>query len=181
MAKKTTVATKDHFLPDGYVLPTKADQFMKLKLGENRIRIMTPALAGWELFIEDGLTKKPIRRPEDEELDREFVEKNKATEEDEVHHFWAMIVWNYELERFQCLSLTQTTIKKAIIAFLTDPDYGDSRGFDIKITREGEGKTSTKYTTMPSPPKTVKGEISDAFSQLEFDLRALFKGEYPFK
>jgi hypothetical protein len=160
----------DNFLPDNYEVPASKDNYMKFIVGETRSRILCSPIIGYEFFTE----AKPIRS-------KEFPKETPGIKQGgRVKHFWAMVVWNYNLGCLQILEITQKTIMEAIIAFTKSPDYGSPLGFDITVTRTGEGLDTT-YTVLPSIPKPVDDAIATAFTDSNIQLEKLYKGENPFE
>ena len=158
------------FLPMDYVEPAAAaNGYMKLLDGDNKFRIMSQPLLGWE----DWLNKKPIRFEMDKKPDAP-VDETKP-----IKLFWAMIVYNYAEKKIQILQITQARLRKALAALCKDEDWGSPYGFDIKITKEGKGM-ETIYTLNPIPHKAVSAEIIKAFDDKPIYLPALMKSLDPF-
>ena len=86
-----------NFLPDDYKSPKSSNHYMKLQDGENKIRILTQPILGWE----DWHDKKPVRYKMNEKPAKSYDPK-KA-----IRHFWSFIVCNYNEEQIQILHLTQ--------------------------------------------------------------------------
>lgn len=160
------------FLPDGYEVPVSSGNYMKFEKGDNLFRVLSSAVVGYEYWNHQNkpvrVTKKPESMPADIRLDEEGEVK--------IKHFWAFIVWNYKAGKIQVLELTQATIQSAIENLVRDTDWGDPKGYDIKVTRTGE-KLETEYTVSPKPHMPVKPEIASALASTPFDLKNLFKGE----
>lgn len=157
------------FLPENYESPKSSNFYMKIQEGENRIRILTRPVMGWEDWIE----KKPIR----------FTMENKPLKsydpKKSVRHFWAFVVYNYIDLRIQILHITQATIRKSLEALCKDQDWGDPYAYDLKIIRSGEG-VDTEYTVNPVPHKPLDQAIIDMFYDQPCNLEALFTNEDPF-
>lgn len=171
------------FLPDEYKVPSKADGYFKLQQGDNRFRIMTPAIIGWEWWVrEDGTIKtktdrpqpgdKPVRVRADGTVPVEAAET--------VKHFWAFVVYNYEAKQFQILEVTQKGIQRTIRGLQRDTDWGEPTAYDIMITKTGE-KMETEYEVKPKPAKPLEAEITEAFKKVSINLEALYDGADPFK
>src|SRR5215510_11210672 len=94
------------FLPQDYQAPKTSNFYMKLQEGENKFRILTQPILGWE----DWLDKKPVRYTFDNKPTKSFDPKKP------VKHFWSMVVWNYNEEQIQILHITQATIRSSIEA-----------------------------------------------------------------
>lgn len=161
---------KIEFLPSDYVAPKTAGNFMKLKEGENKIRILSQPILGWEDWTPD---KKPVRFKFNEKPNRPLDPKKP------IRHFWAFIVWNYSEQRIQILQVTQATIRNSIEALYKDNDWGAPFFYDIKIIKTGEG-TDTEYVVNPLPHKPVSDEIQNEFIAHPCYLEALYSNGDPF-
>lgn len=123
------------FLPQNYTAPTKQSNYFKLQDGENKIRIMSPAVVGYQ----DWDNKKPINTP-----DRQpSIDMSKPPK-----HFWAFIVWNYATNSFQCRQVTQGSIREQIENYINDEDFGSPLNYDLKVKRTGKD-LETKYSVTP--------------------------------
>ncbi len=89
-----------NFLPKNYQAPNASNKYMKLEKGENKIRILSQPILGWEDWT---LEQKPVRF----RFDKKPAKSINA--EKPVKHFWAFIVWNYIDEKIQILQITQAT------------------------------------------------------------------------
>lgn len=157
------------FLPPNYQAPASAGNYMKIQDGENKIRILSKPILGWE----DWVDEKPVRF---------HFESKPAKSHDPkkpIRHFWAFIVWNYNEERIQILQISQATIRSKIEALCVDSDWGDPYFYDLKIFKKGE-KTDTEYQVNQLPHKTVTANIIKAFNEKRCYLEALFDGADPF-
>ena len=65
------------------------------------------------------------------------------------------------------------------MALIADEDWGDPSGYDLKISRKGEG-LKTEYALKPVSKKSASKESSDAFERISCDLTKMFDGEDPF-
>ena len=155
------------YLPEGYEVPKNDGDYMKFKAGDNKFRILSPVVMGWEYWTE---AKKPVRSkeifkfvPADADLKRGWPAK----------HFWAFVVWNFETKKIEILEITQVTIQTALQSLIQNEDWGDPREYSITVNRTGE-KMETKYAVLPSPAKPVPAEILQAFQEKPVNLEALF-------
>lgn len=168
---------EDTFLPEDYTPPVSGGGYMKLKDGDNLIRILSKAIIGYEYWNKDN---KPIRNrigwsagvPDDIRIDKDGNQTK-------IKHFWAFVVWNYETKNVEILEITQATIQQAINNLVKDEDWGDPKQYDIKITRTGEGFDTT-YSVSPKPAKPLSSEIGQAYENKKINLEALYSGENPF-
>lgn len=159
-----------NFLPKNYQAPKSSTMYMKLQDGENKIRILTAPILGWEDWT---LDKKPVRyRFDDKPL--KSIDPKKP-----VKHFWGMVVWNYMEEQIQVLQLTQATIRNSIEALCNDKDWGAPYFYDIKIIKKGEG-VDTEYMVNPLPHKALNPLIKQRFMERRCYLDALFDNADPF-
>lgn len=162
------------FLPKGYKVPKSMSggSYMKLQDGANKFRVLSPAITGYEFWTTDN---KPVRV-------REYPKSMPANirPDTKIKHFWAFTVWNYNEEAVQILELTQATIQNAINDLYVIAEWGDPMGYDIVITRKGEG-LDTEYSVSPIPHKPVRGDITQAYEKMTITLDALFDGGNPFE
>lgn len=157
------------FLPENYESPKSSNYYFKLQDGENRIRILTAPIIGWE----DWQEKKPIRFSYDNKPAKSIDPKKP------VKHFWAFVVYNYADQKIQIMQITQATIRKAIESLCKDSDWGDPYAYDIKILKSGEG-VDTEYSVNPVPHKPTDPSIIEMFNENRCNLNALFTSEDPF-
>lgn len=163
------------FLPTDYEVPASQGNYMKLKIGENRFRVLSSAIVGYEYWNKEN---KPVRArtlweetPADARLDKDertgaMVFKPK--------HFWAFLVFNYENKKPQILELTQKSIMGAIQAYVRNPKWGDPKGYDLSITGEGEG-LNREYSTIAEPHSECPIQ-----NVPHVDLNELYEGGDPF-
>lgn len=162
------------FLPDKYEIPSASTGYMKFKQGENKFRILSNAIVGWESWVvdEEG-NRKPLRWRMGEKVPAEKIGDNPK-------HFWAFVVWNYNEEKVQILEITQKGIMRAIKALTADEDWGDPRNYDIVVIRTGEGM-ETEYQVKPKPKSKLDEGILRFYKDLTINLEALFEGKDPFE
>jgi hypothetical protein len=165
----------NNFLPKDYEVPAGKSNYMRFEIGENKFRILSSPILGYEGWNtdKDG-SRKPIRHRVDEEFPIDEVD-----DPEQVKHFWAMPVWNYGAKMVQILEITQKGIQRTLRALAKDPEWGSPLGYDISIVRTGEG-LNTEYETIPSPPKLVDKKIKEAYELRKINLEALYDGEDPF-
>jgi len=150
---------------------SKNDKYMNFEEGENKFRILSDGISGWE----DWKDKKPVRY-----RISEYPKCPKPFDSTKpVKAFLTVIVWNHAAEKIQILQIKQATVVKAIQALVEDEDWGQPFFYDIKVTKTGEGM-QTKYAVNPSPHKPASKEMIDAFKATPISLEALFDGLDPF-
>jgi hypothetical protein len=142
---------------------------MKLQDGENKIRILSAPLLGWE----DWLDKKPMRY----KMDNKPLKSHDPLKP--IKHFWAFIVWNYAEEKIQILQITQASVRSRIEDLCKDEDWGQPFFFDIKILKKGQD-LKTEYTVNPMPHKPLAPHIKQEFIDKPIYLDALFSNADPF-
>lgn len=157
------------FLPTGYEQPKSGGNYMKLQKGENKFRILSKPIIGWE----DWDDKKPLRFKMNEKPLKSIDPSRK------IKHFWAFFVWNYSTEKVEVLQITQAGIQSAIAGFSKDADWGNPFGYDIKVIRTGEGM-ETEYQVNPVPHKPISAKVKEEFESNPLNLDALFTGGDPF-
>ncbi len=157
------------FLPKNYEAPKTAGNYYKFAKGENRFRILSPAVVGFEYWTKDN---KPVRATEAwEEVPTDAKRADNGAFQ---KHFWAFVVYNYELSRPQILEITQRTIQDALESYVENKKWGDPTGYDIVVKATGDG-LEREYTTIAEPHSPApEVDISN------INLDALFFSEDPF-
>jgi len=157
------------FLPESYKAPSTNNNYVKLQDGENKIRILSKPILGWE----DWDNKKPVRYRFDHKPANSIDPKRP------VRHFWSMIVWNYNEEQIQILHITQASIRNKIQSLANDADWSEPFFYDVKIIKSGEAM-DTEYTLNPLPHRDLHPAIKEAFESKRCNLEALFDNSDPF-
>lgn len=166
------------FLPDHYD-PPQSSGYMKLATGKNRFRVLSPAIVGNVFWKTNGANLMPVRRRIGEKIEASELETNDRGEREAVKHFWAFVVWNYATNAVQILEVTQATVRSAIFALSDSEEWGDPAGYDLVVTRSGEG-LNTEYQVQPTPARPVDPGIVRAYQVMGINLDALFVGGDPF-
>ena len=170
---------KNDFLPSEYKIPGGDSNYLKLSSeGEYRFRIMSSPVLGYEYWTQEGDKRTPHRIRMDESVETSVCDPK------DLKHFWAMIIWNYEIEKAQILHITQKSIQKPLRALAKDEDWGSpvgEDGYDIVITRTGLTLNDTEYSVTPKPQKKLKEGIEQFVKDLKINLEALFTNDDPFK
>jgi len=162
------------FLPVDYETPKASNEsYFKLNKGENKVRILSSAVVGWEDWTTDA-PPKPVRFRMNQKPDRP-MDPNRR-----IKHFWACVIWDYSSQKISIWQITQASIQSAIAALVKDEDWGDPKGYDLKITRKGDGM-ETEYFVSPIPHKPAAPEILEQYQSNPINLEGLFDGEDPFK
>jgi hypothetical protein len=163
------------FLPNDYEVPSSGSNYMKFEQGENKFRILSSPILGWEYWLDEGNSRKPIRTP----IDKPFTTLQ-IEDPDKIKHFWAMVVYNYNEKKIQILEITQKGIQKTLRALAKDEDWGSPvMTYDIVVTKTGE-KMETKYEVLPKPAKKIDPGIVQLYEDMHINLKALFEGKDPF-
>lgn len=165
---------EETFLGSDYKLP-ETSNYMRFKEGDNKFRVLSSAIIGWEYWTEDN---KPVRRRENWNT----VPDDIKTEKDgsvRINHFWAFVVWNYEVQKVQILELTQKGIMKYMQSLTKNPKWGDPKGYDIIVNRTGSG-LDTEYTCTADPHSELDEKITKQYEEMNIRLEAIYDGGDPF-
>lgn len=157
------------FLPENYEPQKNIHNYMRFQNDENKIRILTKPIIGWEEWIE----RQP-KRYTDKEKPTAWLDPKKPGKK-----FWAFEVWNYQEQEIQILHVRQKTIQDQIEKIVKDKDWGDPFYYDIKIFKEGKD-LHTKYVITTGQKEATKEFIKEAFENKPCRLEALFTGDDPF-
>jgi len=162
-----------NFLPEDYKQPQGGGAYTKLSQGENRIRIISNSIIGWEAWTHEN---KPIRvRP-----DQKILLDSRSDLKDKPRHFWAFLIWNYKNQQIEIFEITQKTIQDGILALYHSSDWGDPKGYDITITKQGEGMDTT-YNTQGAPKSQFEPEkVKKTFHDKPCNIEELYNGNDPF-
>jgi hypothetical protein len=158
------------FLPENYEAPKTNSNYMKFEKGENRFRILSRPIIGWEDWTDD---KKPVRFLPNQKPDKP-INANRP-----IKFFWAMVVFNWFKNDIQILQITQRSIQDSIEKLAKDSDWGNPFFYDIKVSRSGDGM-ETEYTVNPAPKKDLPIEVYALFKAKPIYLPALYQGADPF-
>lgn len=175
------VSIMTDFLPKDYNenkgLNDSGSNYFKFVTGENRFRIMSSPVVGWEWWedTEDG-KRTPKRVKITEKIDVSTV-----ADPESIKRFWAMVVYNYDLKKFQILEVTQKGIQKTLEALVKDKDWGTPvQTYDIVVTKTGD-KLETKYEVLPKPKTEMDKGVTQYYKDTKINLDALYDGADPFK
>lgn len=163
-----------NFLPDSYKIPKTPSNYFKFEQGDNKFRVLSSAIVGYEYFTADN-KPVPVRQKEPFTAYPEDIKFG-----EQIKPFWAFVVWNYQLKMVQILELTQKGIMAFIKKQVDNPKWGDPKQYDIIVNRIGEG-LNTSYVITTDPHSPVSEEIAAAFMGKIINLEALYQGDNPFK
>jgi hypothetical protein len=166
-------------LPKGYEVPETGGNYLKFKNGENRIRIMSDYIVGYEWWVENEKGRKPMRcRMEDPMTPDDLADTKQPPK-----HFWACVVYDYADSKIKIMEITQKGLMRTLTGLEQDEDWGDpkgTKGYDIVIIKTGE-KMETKYELRAKPKKELDPGIVQMFSDTIVNLNALYEGKDPFE
>jgi len=151
-------------LPQNYEVSTKDSNYFKPQDGDNKVRILSDLQVGFQYWTADN---KPVRlRTEPQTIPADMRLDSKVKE------MWLAIVWDYTTEKVAIWEITQATIMRSIYEYEKDEEYGDSKGYDLKISRSGK-ELETKYDVRAGIPKEVDEKIADAAEKGELTSKSL--------
>lgn len=167
-------------LPEGYKMPVTEGSYMKFEDGENKFRVLGDIIVGTEYWTKDLEGKD---RPKRVKIGTGFPLGEVNTNQYgglNLHHFWAMPVWDYSTSQIKVLSITQKTVQKGLEGYIRDEDFGDTEGYDIVVERKKVGD-KTEYLVKAKPPKPVAPEILEAFKKLPINMENYYSSkEFPY-
>ena len=166
------------FLPDNYQPPAASGgNYLKFAQGKTTFRIIGDsssgtAIVGWLGWSEENGKRKPHRST---------AKPPAGTFAENPKHFWAFLAWNPEAERVQICEIVQRGIQDALRELINDPDWGDLKGYDVTIQRDGDG-LDTSYTVIPKPKSALSGTSVEVIKESipKINLSALYTGDDPF-
>ena len=131
-----------------YDIPSGTGNFLKLEDGANKLRLCTKALEVAYHEDKGGSKYSTTTCPGD------GCELCKAG--NPKKYKFAFLVINRK-DNKPYVYEAPITVFRQIVAYETNPEYGDIRKYDITINKEGIARNTT-YTIMPSPKKS---ELTD--------------------
>ena len=162
-------------LPKDIKIPKSQSQFMKFQEGQNKFRVLSDVVFGWEGWKNN----KPFRHEGEVcKIKPEQVDLNQNGRPN-INYFWALVVYNYKEKKVQVLEITQKTIMNVLYEYEQKEEYGDLKGYDVEITKKKEAGDKTTYTTIAMPPKVLLKEIKEEYEKTDVNLSKIFEGEYP--
>ena len=99
--------------------------------------------------------------------------------DEQIKFFWALVVYNRDVDAIQCWEITQVTIRRQLTNLLENKKWGILNRYDITVSREGEGyDTEYTLTALPDPEGGLRTcPIAEkALEDSTIDLRQLFVG-----
>ncbi len=146
---------------------------------KTKIRVLSDFIAGKSSWIMNGEKRKPFRLEPSASAPVSVMDQvaiNKFTGKPESwKQFIAAVVWNYTTEQVEILETDKKPIIEQISNLENDDDWGDSKSYDLGITKTGMG-TETEWHITPSNKASFKCPVE----WKQVNLNALLSGENPF-
>jgi hypothetical protein len=169
------------FLPKDYQAPEVQSNYMTLEEGVNSFRVLSPAIVGYEWWVEQGADgRRPVRVRTFEEIPDEVREATDTRQR--ARHFWAFTVYNYQTQSIQVLEVKQQTIMRALDSLVKSSKWGSPLGYDLTIekVKTGSRDRDVEYHVIPEPPAPIDEGIAELSRQVPVRLEALYDGGDPF-
>jgi hypothetical protein len=168
------------FIPEDYKEQSAEGNYLKLVQGKQTIRIVGSVQDGSSIVGMVGWTEEDGSRAPHRWADGEAAPALPFT--DKPKRFIATVVYNHATGTCQIWDITQRGIRDALIGFYRDPDWGDLRGYDVDVIRDGEGLDTT-YSVIPKPKSKLSDEARAYVLETLplINVAALFTGEDPFE
>lgn len=148
-----------------------------LKSGSKvKFRILSDFITGKSVWGEVDGKRTPTRRRAGEAIPVGAIGTNRFTGKPEtIKQFLAAVVYNYTTSQVEIFETDKSTIIEQIVQIENDEDWGDTKNFDLAITKTGEDM-ETKYTVLPSN----KDKFILPIEWKHVNLEALFTNDDPF-
>ncbi len=141
-----------------------------------KIRVLSDFISGKCVWGEPDGKRVCTRRRAEESMPVGAIgysEVYKRTEP--IRQFIAAVVYNYTTDQVEVFETDKATIIGQIVEIESNEDWGDCKGYDISISKGGEGM-ETKYSVLPSP-----GKFDKQVEWKNIHVEVLFDGGDPFK
>jgi len=158
--------------PKNYEYKDTVSDYVKLKPGKTRVRVLTDVIVGYEAWESVDGKRHPIRF-------KTFEEAVADPRAEQIKEFHAFIVWDYEEQMVRLLNVTQKGIQKTIYSQTLDEDWEDLTSYDVVITRVGTTMDDTEYSVVFKLPKPMAKEIKDAFALVSIQPDEYFNDGHP--
>jgi len=159
------------FYPKEYKTPEAGSNFLNLVEGDNKVRLLTEPVIGWEGWKDN----KPFRRLGFEQnIEENEVDMDQKYGKPKINHFNAFMVFDYKQAKVLMLQINQKTIQKAIRALSENEDWGSPVEYDLTITRTEDGGR-TAYSVTPSPLKALKADVQKIVDAADVSQEAVIK------
>jgi hypothetical protein len=143
---------------------TGGASYLKWESGQTRrIRCMSKPM----IFREGWIDGRPVRCVMDESLPAEVEDAKTVI---------AIMVHDFEAEGPALWTIPQKGIQRTLVDLANDPDYGDPRGYDLKVSRKGSGM-DTSWTVLPGPQLELANKIKALYKNIRLDWDLFLKGE----
>jgi len=163
--------TKETFLPEGYTVNQGGGKYLKPDLWEQKIRILWNSLLWWVDW--DRSWEKP-----DPVFTREKKAQINEWKDNRPKEFWKFPAWDYKAKVIGIYTITQNTIKEAIVSLYNNPEWGDPKEYDLNIVGTGDW-LARKYNVQPSPKKELTEEQKNELDKVEINMELLFENWEP--
>ena len=168
-------------LLDGTEVEGGASRYTEIKPEGTKVRVLEAPLVGHSIWTEvDGKSKNVRTQGDVALLPEGKVDKNGSRAQ--VKQFFAFKVYNHGSGNVEVFDSDKVSVNAQIKKLDEDPDWGDVRKYDLKLSKTGTGM-QTEYTVLP----VNKGELSEEVSSFcaaevgKVDLNALLEGKNPFQ
>ena len=167
------------YLPKNYQEPKLPTNYLRaFEQGDTKVRIMSPMIRGWKFWVEGGIN--PTTNQEEKGRMIYLPEDAKLDPHTKPRFFWGFVVFNHNHEMIQIMEIISTQIKEPLLGYFHDPQWGDPRGYDIVISREGVGLT-TRYQVRPYPNSEISEAVQQLYKAANIRMERLFEVQDPFK
>ncbi len=147
--------------------------FYSLEQGQNEFRIVSDFAWGYKYNFEN--------REEAEEKEYPFYKLSDKKVQENRHKLnlsAAMVLYDYETEQLMSFNIHQKNILNAIKGYAENDKYGDPTGYDLVITKTGEGR-ETRYQVIANPPEELPKKVKKALDEVEIKMENVYEGESP--
>jgi len=151
---------------------------------KTKVRVLSDFITGKSIWVRNTdpnakSDRKPFRLAQGESAPVSIMDQvaiNKFTGKPESwKQFIAAVVWNYADEQVEIFETDKSPLIERISELEDDEDWGDSKSYDLGITKTGTGK-ETRWSITPSNKASFKCPVE----WKQVNLNALLSGENPF-
>ena len=142
--------------------------YFKFKQGANKFRVVSDIETGYVFWTIDNKPVRSLKRPE-------TVPEN-IKPDGKIKDTWVCLVYSFDEDAVQIMEVTQMTIIQAMFDLENNEDWGDTKKYNITITRTGEGM-DTSYTVMPGKMEDLPEDAQKLVENTDLTLDEMWSGK----
>jgi len=154
-------------------LDKSGSAFYELEQGQNEVRIVSDFVWGYKYDYANRAEAKEKKYP--------FYPVGSKEAKELSHKLTlvaAMVLFDYKSGDLKSFNIHQKKILNPMRAYVENDKYGDLTGYDIVISKTGEGR-DVEYSVIANPPEAMGKEVKEALEGTTIKMDNVFNSESP--